>query len=340
MESLQNLSAESGGRSLGTEQPSTTVRPGETAEFERRLESVREERSASEARANDRRGAAASQARRDRATSAKDRPEDSGEPEEPLDPEQNEDRALLAAPQVPTEARPLPPGSGRPTKAEGRALPGTEPTATAGPEGPPTELSGAAVPGEPAPQVAAPQEPAPIAQKAAGEATVTVQRLDAAGETTVQLERDLAPARGPVDASERAQRQLAAEVLGQVRVAIKPGMRQAEIHLTPAELGRVSIRLAIRGARVDAVARVESIEAMAALERHLPELRAAFADRGLEVGELSLEYSGDSPSDPERDAPSRRPAQLRSSAAATEPTAERPRSRPDVTTDDAVDTLA
>jgi flagellar hook-length control protein FliK len=128
-----------------------------------------------------------------------------------------------------------------------------------------------------------------------------------------------------------------------VRVVLRPGMRHADVQLNPAELGRVSIRLALKGARVDAVARVESIEALAALERHLPELRAAFAERGIELGELDLQYTGDSP-DTRDEARREAGRAVRFQRAAVQAGAssdpEPIRRRPDVATEDAVDTLA
>lgn len=80
----------------------------------------------------------------------------------------------------------------------------------------------------------------------------------------------------------------AADVLKQVRLQLWPGLRQASIQLHPANLGQVSIRLAMEGGRVRAVMRVEKPETLRALERHAPELRAALQAQGLEAESLDL----------------------------------------------------
>jgi flagellar hook-length control protein FliK len=81
---------------------------------------------------------------------------------------------------------------------------------------------------------------------------------------------------------ERAER-----ILEQVRLQIRPELREAQIDLRPRELGRVAIHLAVRDGRVRASLRAERAEALSVLEDHLPELRAMFESAGLEP--LSLE---------------------------------------------------
>jgi hypothetical protein len=92
--------------------------------------------------------------------------------------------------------------------------------------------------------------------------------------------------------AERAERFLGAEqgaeVMRQVRMHLAPGLREATLHLQPAWLGRVTIKIAVRAGRARAELRAERVEALEALERHLPELRAALADRGFEDAELDL----------------------------------------------------
>jgi hypothetical protein len=91
----------------------------------------------------------------------------------------------------------------------------------------------------------------------------------------------------PVDGSQRASKpEQGADVFKQVRMHLAAG--SATLLLEPAWLGRVSIRVALRGGRAKAELRTEGVEALAALERHLPELRAALAARGLEGAELEL----------------------------------------------------
>jgi flagellar hook-length control protein FliK len=92
--------------------------------------------------------------------------------------------------------------------------------------------------------------------------------------------------------AERAERMLGfeqgAEVLKQVRLHLAPGLREATLHLQPAWLGRVTVKIAVRAGRARAELRAERVEALEALERHLPELRAALAERGFEDAELDL----------------------------------------------------
>ena len=81
----------------------------------------------------------------------------------------------------------------------------------------------------------------------------------------------------------------AADVLRQIRVHLAGGAREAILHLSPAELGRLQVRLTLREGRLAAVVRGESPEALELLGRHLPELRATFAEQGIEVADFQLE---------------------------------------------------
>ena len=74
---------------------------------------------------------------------------------------------------------------------------------------------------------------------------------------------------------------------------LHPGLRTATLQLAPAELGRLSIRIRVDGERVRATVRAETPEALAALERHAPELEAAFADQGFEGLDLDLGLAAD-----------------------------------------------
>jgi len=88
--------------------------------------------------------------------------------------------------------------------------------------------------------------------------------------------------------SETAEAERAAAVLRQFRLQLHPALRAATIHLSPAELGRLSIRLDVKEAKVRATVRAESAETLKILEYHLPELEAAFAQQGLEIGDFDL----------------------------------------------------
>lgn len=80
----------------------------------------------------------------------------------------------------------------------------------------------------------------------------------------------------------------AADVLRQVRVHLTPKLDEAVIQLHPAELGRISIRLNVEDDGLVARVRAEKREALDALERHLPELRAALARQGIEAQHFDL----------------------------------------------------
>ena len=88
--------------------------------------------------------------------------------------------------------------------------------------------------------------------------------------------------------SEAQEAQRSSQVMRQLRMQLNPGMRSAVVHLHPAELGRLSIKLRTSSGQMNAAVRAESEEALAILERHIPELEAAFADQG--YGEVNFEF--------------------------------------------------
>jgi hypothetical protein len=94
-----------------------------------------------------------------------------------------------------------------------------------------------------------------------------------------------APAHEPTEAQEARR---ASQVLQQLRMHLHPGLRSATVQLHPAELGRLAIRVSLEEGGVVARVAAESEEALAVLQRHVPELEAAFADQGF--GELSFEF--------------------------------------------------
>lgn len=95
--------------------------------------------------------------------------------------------------------------------------------------------------------------------------------------------QDAQPKEAPVSAEK------AAAMLRQIRVHLQPGMREALIQLEPRELGRISIKVAVRGEAAHAELRVSKRATLEALERSLPELRAALERAGLGGGEVSLQ---------------------------------------------------
>lgn len=93
---------------------------------------------------------------------------------------------------------------------------------------------------------------------------------------------------GPQIAHEAEVDQRAAEILRQFRVQLNPGLRQATFQLSPAELGRISIRMRMGAGELSAVVKVERSETLDILRRHLPELRATLAQQGIETGDFEL----------------------------------------------------
>jgi len=80
----------------------------------------------------------------------------------------------------------------------------------------------------------------------------------------------------------------AGAILKQVRVALTANMREAVIHLSPPELGRISIRLKVEEGRASAIIRAESVEALEVLTRHIPELRASLEQHNLSADEIEI----------------------------------------------------
>jgi flagellar hook-length control protein FliK len=108
--------------------------------------------------------------------------------------------------------------------------------------------------------------------------------MEAAPETA----RPQAPAPAPARPSAEAQAR-AADILQQVKVGLVPELGQATIRLAPRELGRISISLTLEQGRARATLRAERPETLEALTRHVPELRAALEQRGIEPGDIRLE---------------------------------------------------
>ncbi|MEO0650123.1 MAG: flagellar hook-length control protein FliK [Planctomycetota bacterium] len=132
----------------------------------------------------------------------------------------------------------------------------------------------------------------------------------------------------------------AAEVLDQLKAAIRPGLRRAVVQLEPGDLGTVTIRIAVARGSVSGRIEVERPETLELVERHAPELRAALADAGLEVGELDVALGRDSgASNPGEAADGQRPAGSQRAPAA-EPTEHRSSPRPTRLDPDGVDFYA
>jgi hypothetical protein len=210
-----------------------------------------------------------------------------------------------------------------PTNAEAAPAPGTPPPPT--PVGPPEALGTGPAPQAPPPGPALPSAALPSAALPASR-TESPRGAALPGAGTAGRTRPTGPASAPAAPEAPADLERAAEVLAQLRAALRPGLRQAVVRLDPAELGAVTIRLGVGRAGVQGRIEVESEGTRALLERHLPELRAALAQTGLEVGSLELSLSdgrgpsGDPRPEPQPAAPDRR------SRPAPETTAPAPRS--------------
>lgn len=118
------------------------------------------------------------------------------------------------------------------------------------------------------------------ARSAAQAAPTPVHAADNPRSTTDVVPPPPAP---PAPPDERA-----ADILRQVRVQILPQARHAVIQLAPAELGKIAIHLRLEREGVVAEVRAEKRVALDALQRHLPELRAAFARQGFDTQRVDL----------------------------------------------------
>ena len=86
-----------------------------------------------------------------------------------------------------------------------------------------------------------------------------------------------------------------AEAFGvQVSVLARDGVQQAELHLNPAEMGPVSVQIAMDGERAHIDFGAQAAATRAAIEASLPELAAALRDAGLTLagGGVSQQTSG------------------------------------------------
>ena len=132
-----------------------------------------------------------------------------------------------------------------------------------------------------------PATPGPAAQPASALTAAAVSGPGSASSTT--------PTAAAKAAGQPARMAQAESILGQVRMALTPRTRTAILRLDPAELGRMRVELRVDQGKAHAHLIVERPEALAALESHLPELRALFEQQGLEVEgfELVLAEPGD-----------------------------------------------
>lgn len=112
-----------------------------------------------------------------------------------------------------------------------------------------------------------------------------------------------APAEGP-EATPLAR---AEAILEQIRLHAAPGVRRLTLDLEPADLGRLSIQLALRSGRVTAIVRAEDARTLELLEQRSDELHALLDARGVRVDSLSFALGFSTPS-ARRSAPGARPS--------------------------------
>ncbi|MDF1800992.1 MAG: flagellar hook-length control protein FliK, partial [Planctomycetota bacterium] len=216
----------------------------------------------------------------------------------------------------PTDRRSFQIEARRRTELSGKPAQGKLPTATTeGSPGGPTDGAEAA-PGAPALAGVAGFAPATAATQASASAQPS-STVQAAGRAAAARPAPASPnaqaaqaAPGPPGATAQAgaptspsdalgelltQREEALEressILRQLRAHLAPGRREVSLNLNPAELGRMQLRLAVRGGRLTAHLKAESHEALAAIERQLPELSASLEAQGFEVQAFDLELA-------------------------------------------------
>jgi hypothetical protein len=81
----------------------------------------------------------------------------------------------------------------------------------------------------------------------------------------------------------------AAEILRQIRLHATPDVQRLTLDLEPAELGRLSVQLALRAGRVTVIVRGESAKTLELLEERETELLTILAERGIEAESLRFE---------------------------------------------------
>lgn len=216
--------------------------------------------------------------------------------------------APAAPPALPEDSAPPPaPRPGGPSTCSS-CIPGGEPSAAT--EG----AVGSAAPSAP---IAVPPVAAP-ASSAVSSAAVAALESAPRGETQPlelpQAERG-APvrgARGPAVPTAPAQPdfgplQRAEEILRQIELHASPGVRRLTLDLDPADLGRLSIQLALRTGRVTAIVRAENPETLALLQEHEAELTGLLDRRGLRADSVSFELGFRSARSAPASSPSRPP---------------------------------
>ncbi len=134
-----------------------------------------------------------------------------------------------------------------------------------------------------APRSTAGVEPAPSSRSPLG----AVPRLDAA--SPVAPVSDAAPGVSPSTAVGSSHESRAEALIEQVRIHVKPGQSRIAFRLDPPRLGRLSIRLVMRGGRLLGQVRTESQEAAHLLRSGIEGLRSTMREAGIQVDRLEFQ---------------------------------------------------
>jgi len=120
----------------------------------------------------------------------------------------------------------------------------------------------------------------PTPEGTAAAATRTAEASSPRVAPEAQAPERAAPPRADLDRT--------AEILRQVRLHVSSERKQALIELEPKHLGRIAVRMALRDGRMTAVLQVERPETLRALERQIPELKAALGAQNIETESFDM----------------------------------------------------
>jgi len=304
-----SLTSGSGGRPLGTERPSATL-PASTGQlFAREVE-----------RATERSRGDGFQARRLAEMTAERRAlrragfgarhedgEGAGLHAQAARSPRPAPSAQAAAPAAASRGAPRPVAE-EPSTSAGEPSPAAAPAASADSRPAPANID-VALPGAPAASApSAPASPAPAAGPAADAPSPPradvrpAESVSGAGSSAQRTNRASSPAAAPppteaapAEALERAQ-----EIVHQIRLHLSPHVRRLTLDLQPGELGRIAVQLAWRSGKVAAIVRAERPETFELLRLREGDLRALFAERGIEADSVRLELGFAGQREPDR----------------------------------------
>jgi flagellar hook-length control protein FliK len=87
----------------------------------------------------------------------------------------------------------------------------------------------------------------------------------------------------------------AEEILRQIRLHATPNVQRLTLELEPADLGRLSIQLALRTGKVTAIVRAESARTLELLERREDDLLTLLSERGIRADSVRFEHGFGAP---------------------------------------------